>query len=216
MSVSLAPTSPTDLTVRPEWGISTALLPHEVANLSAFESVFPHWNTRDIERMLAHYCDDIVWSNVAMGTKYCGKQAVRGFLTELFRALPDLTLEVTLRVPRGHYVAEEYVIRGHHRGTLFGLPATGRYLQIPAASLVELRDGKLKEDHFYFDAATAMRQMGLMPGYEFATTVWGAAALRLAVHRTAIGRALLAAGVAAAGGHLARSGLRYRVTRRTA
>lgn len=147
----------------PEWGTSTDLLPHEAANLGAFEGVFPHWNERDVPRMLDYYCDDIVWRNVAMGEVYDGKQEVAAFLEQLFRALPDLELEVTLRVPRGRYVAEEYVIRGTHLGPMFGLPPTGRRLEITAMSMVELRDGKLKEDHFYFDAASAMRQMGYFP-----------------------------------------------------
>lgn len=201
MSLSLAaapsPAHPGAAPPEPEWGRSTELLPPELANLAAFESVFPHWNTGDIDRMLEHYCDDVVWRNVAMGTEYRGKHAVRGFLEQLYTGLPDLSLDVTLRVPRGRYVAEEYVIRGHHRGMLFGLPPTGRFLEIPAASMVELRDGKLQEDHFYFDAAGAMRQMGLMPGFEAAATPWGAAALRLAVRRAALGRVLLAAVAAA-------------------
>jgi len=146
-----------------EWGPSTDLLAHEAANIGALEGVFPHWNHRDVSRMLDYYCDDIVWRNVAMGEVYDGKDAVRVFLEQLFTALPDLELEITLRVPRGRYVAEEYVIRGTHVGTLFGLPPTGRRLEIKAMSMVELRDGKLKEDHFYFDAASAMRQMGYFP-----------------------------------------------------
>ena len=164
----------------PEWGVSHALLAHEAANLRAFEDVFPHWNSGRIARMLDHYEDDIVWRNIAMGEVYDGKEAVRGFLEGLFAALPDLELDVTLRLPRGRYVAEEYVIRGTHLGTMFGLPPTGRRLEIECMSMVELRNGRLKEDHFYFDAASAMRQMGLMPGVEAATRPVGRTVLRAA------------------------------------
>jgi len=149
--------------VLPEWGTSTDLLPHEAANLATFESVFPLWNSGDIEGLLAHYCDDVVWRNMAMGEVYDGKDAVRGFLQRLYAALPDLELDVTLRLPRGRYVAEEYVIRGTHLGPMFGLPPTGRRLELRFMSMVELRDGKLKEDHFYFDISSAMRQMGYFP-----------------------------------------------------
>lgn len=149
--------------IEPEWGPSVDLLPHEQANLDAFTNVFPHWNSGDVSAMLEHYEDDIVWHNVPMGEVYDGKAAVRGFLEDLFRALPDLELDVTLRVPRGKYVAEEYVIRGTHSGPMFGLPASGRRLEIRAMSMVEMRNGRLKEDHFYFDAAGAMQQMGYLP-----------------------------------------------------
>ncbi len=168
MTTTSAPTPATTLPAmpepaEPEWGLSLDLLAHEQANLDAFERVFPHWNAGDIPAMLEHYDDEIVWHNIAMGEVYTGKEAVKGFLERLFTALPDLELDVTLRVPRGRYVAEEYVIRGTHLGPMFGLPPTGRRLEIRAMSMVELRDGRLKEDHFYFDAAGAMRQMGLMP-----------------------------------------------------
>ena len=164
----------------PEWGVSLSLLAHEAANLRAFESVFPHWNSGHIAGMLEHYEDDIVWHNIAMGEVYDGKEAVRGFLEGLYAALPDLELDVTLRVPRGRYVAEEYVIRGTHLGTMFGLPATGRRLELRCMSMVELRNGRLKEDHFYFDAASAMQQMGLMPSVEAASGLVGRTILKAA------------------------------------
>jgi steroid delta-isomerase-like uncharacterized protein len=150
-------------TAQPEWGPSTDLLGHERANIGTFRSVLPLWNSGDIEGLLEHYCDDIVWRNVAMDEVYDGKDAVRAFLKRLYTAMPDLQLDVTKRLPRGHYVAEEYVIRGTHLGSMFGLPPTGRRLELKFMSMVEFRDGKLKEDHFYFDVASTMRQMGYFP-----------------------------------------------------
>ena len=156
-------TASAPVTAQPEWGPSTDLLRHEAANIGTFRSVLPLWNSGDIEGLLEHYCDDIVWRNVAMDEVYDGKEAVKAFLERLFVALPDITLEITLRVPRGKYVTEEYVLRGTHLGPMFGLPATGRPVEIKVMSLLELRDGLMKEDHFYFDVATAMRQMGYFP-----------------------------------------------------
>lgn len=46
---------------------------------------------------------------------------------------------------------------------MFGHPASGRRLEIRAMSMVEMRNGRLKEDHFYFDAAGTMQQMGYLP-----------------------------------------------------
>jgi len=165
MSISTmpAPTMPAPTETSSDWGQSTELLPHEAENLATIATVAPLWSTRDIPALLAHYADDIVWRNVAMDEVYDGKEAVRAFLERLFVALPDLTLEITLRVPRGKYVTEEYVLRGTHLGPMFGLPATGRPVEIKVMSLLELRDGLMKEDHFYFDVATAMRQMGYFP-----------------------------------------------------
>jgi steroid delta-isomerase-like uncharacterized protein len=178
-----------------EWGISTELTDEEQANMAAFEGVFPHWNNGDITKMLTHYNEDIIFVNMPMGERYEGKEAVRGFLEHLFGALPDLELDVTLRVPRGKYVAEEYHIRGHHRGEFFGIPPTGKYVDIACVSMVELRDGKLKEDHFYFDVMSALRQMGLLPSVAAMQGPLARAVMRLMVNRSRVG----ALGAAAAG-----------------
>jgi steroid delta-isomerase-like uncharacterized protein len=164
-----------------EWGSSAELTDEERANLAVFENVFPHWNGHDIPKLLEHYDDEIVWVNVAMGERYEGKDEVGAFLGRLFTGIPDLELHVTLRLPRGKYVAEEYRIRGHHRGSLFGVPASGKWLDIPCTSIVELRDGKLLEDHFYWDSATALRQAGILPAVDTMQKPLGRAAMRLAL-----------------------------------
>jgi steroid delta-isomerase-like uncharacterized protein len=173
------------------------MTPTELRNLAAFDGVFPHWNNRDIPNMLNFYNDDIIWRNVAMQETYNGKAEVRAFLEHLFSALPDLELDVTLRTARGKYVAEEYYIRGTHLGEFFGIPPTGRRVEIPAMSMVEMRDGKLKEDHFYYDAATVMRQMGIFPPMSIAKTPLGRISLQLLVKRVRIAKGVAVAGVAA-------------------
>ena len=146
-----------------EWGETTPLLAEEERDLATVAAVVPLWNRQDAAAIVEHYEDDIEWRNVAMGEVYSGKAAVRGFLEQLFAALPDLTLDVRFRAPRGRVVAEEYVIRGTHTGSMFGLPGTGRRVELSAVSMVEMRGGRFLTDHFYFDAASAMRQMGYFP-----------------------------------------------------
>ena len=148
----------------PDWGPSTELLPHEADNLATIATVAPLWSTRDIPSLLEHYADDIVWRNVAMGEVYDGKEAVKAFLERLFVALPDISSRSPCACRAGKYVAEEYVLRGTHLGPMFGLPPTGRPVELKVMSLLELRDGKMKEDHFYFDVAIGDAPDGLLPG----------------------------------------------------
>lgn len=164
-----------------EWGVSTELTDEERRNLAAFESILPCWNRHDVPAILEHYNDDVVWRNVATEEVYEGKEEIREFLEGLMSGIPDLQLEITLRVPRGKYVAEEYHLRGHHRGDLMGIPATGKFIDLRCVSLVELRDGKWKEDRFYFDISTALRQMGLFPPLATAKTRFGHAGMHALV-----------------------------------
>lgn len=145
----------------------------EQRNLATMAAVEGHWNNHDINQILANYNEDIVWQNVSMQEIYRGKAEVQRFLVDLFHALPDLTLNITFRIARGNFVAEEYVLRGTHKGPLSDVPATGRYLQIPCVSMVQMRDGKFLEDHFYYDAAHVLRQMGLFPSVQWPRSRFG-------------------------------------------
>ena len=161
MSISTMPAPSTE--TPSEWGRSTEPLPHEAANLAPIATVAPLWSTRDIPALLEHYAGDIDWRNVAMGEVYDGKEAVRAFLERLFAAAGH-RLEVTLRVPRGKYVTEEYVLCGTHLGPMFGLPAdrtTRRDQGDEPARTVGLPDdrGPLLRRRRHGDAAD-----GLLPG----------------------------------------------------
>jgi steroid delta-isomerase-like uncharacterized protein len=160
--------------------LTNPLTETEERNLATVAAVLPYWNSHDVPRILSYYHDDIVWHNVAMQEVYRGKQQVGAYLEDLFRALPDLALDMGLRTARGKHVAEEYVIRGTHRGPLVGVPPTGRFLQIPCVSMLEMRDGKFFKDHFYYDSGLVLRQMGLLPSLEWNKSRFGRLCLWLA------------------------------------
>lgn len=164
-----------------QWGESAALTAAEQRNLVTMSLVEPCWNRRDVAAILAHYDDGITWRNVAMGRTYVGKAEVGAFLADLFRAVPDLTMRITMRIPRGRFVAEEYTLRGTHLGTLFGIPATGRPVELHAVSFVEMRAGRLVQDHFYFDVTGILHQVGLFPPLQIAETALGHALLGIGV-----------------------------------
>ncbi len=153
----------------------------EAANLDTVDRLVPLWNRHDVAAILEHYDPGISWRNVATGETYAGKAEVGAFLADLFAAVPDLTMEITRRVPHGRFVAEEYTLRGTHRGDLLGIPPTGRSVEVHAVSFVELRDARLLEDHFYFDVSTVLRQVGLFPPLSAARTPVGHRVMQLMV-----------------------------------
>jgi steroid delta-isomerase-like uncharacterized protein len=167
---AIAPPPPID---PDRWGTSSELTAEERRNLATMSQVEPCWNRRDVAAILEHYDDGIVWRNMAMGETYRGKDEVGRFLTDLFVAVPDLQMHITRRIPRGSLVAEEYTLRGTHLGALFGIPATGCRVELHAVSFVEMRDGRLAEDHFYFDVTGILQQLGLFPSLRIAQTTLG-------------------------------------------
>ncbi|TCO62755.1 ester cyclase [Actinocrispum wychmicini] len=54
-----------------------------------------------------------------------------------------------------------WTLRGHHTGTLFGIPATGRSLEVTEMGIWRIQDGLVAEAWFFGDELTLLRQLGL-------------------------------------------------------
>jgi steroid delta-isomerase-like uncharacterized protein len=162
---------------------TAALSETEARNLRAVADVLPFWNTGNIPGILSFYDEEITWRNVALEETYQGKAAVEEFLERLYAAFPDLNFTVSKKLARGDAVAEQWLIRGTHRGLFLGVPATNRAVEIPGMSMVQMREGRFLRDEFYFDAGIVMRQMQLLPPLSLGETPLGKVGLWLIVNR---------------------------------
>jgi steroid delta-isomerase-like uncharacterized protein len=153
----------------------------EHRNLAAVTGVLEHWNAHHVDGVLGFYDPEICWHNRPLEETYRGHAEVAGFLRALFDAFPDLRFSVGARMVRGDDVAETWVIRGTHRGTFLGVPATGRDVEIHGMSMIEMRGGRFLRDDFCFDAAAVMRQLGLLPSLRASQRPAARAALRVLV-----------------------------------
>ncbi len=162
----------------------------EGGNLAAVVGVLPHWSARDVPGILSFYDPEITWRNRALAEEYRGHGEVAGFLRSLFAAFPDLTFDVARQIASDDLVAEEWVMRGTHRGPFLGVPATGRLIEIRGLSMIEMRDGRFLTDDFCFDAAGVMRQLGLLPSLAAARSRPGLALIGLVVGLQRAGRRL--------------------------
>jgi steroid delta-isomerase-like uncharacterized protein len=134
---------------------------------SAVEGVLDEWaaawSAHNTEKILALYTDDCVHEDVTFGVVKHGKEALRAFAEGTFVVVPDFTVAVTARGGADTWGLLEWVLSGTHHGNLPGLPATGKRFSVRGATIVELREGKIRRCSDYFDAATFMRQVGLLP-----------------------------------------------------
>ena len=78
-------------------------------------------------------------------------------------SIPDRTDEITGIIARGDWVWATWIIRGTHRGELYGIPATGRTIEITEVGHWKIRDGLIAEAWFMVDELALVRQLGLWP-----------------------------------------------------
>jgi steroid delta-isomerase-like uncharacterized protein len=125
-----------------------------------------HWSSHDLDRLLPLFTDDVVFEDVAQGAVHRGKDGLRAFAERVFAGFPDVALELTSRFATGNQGGGEWVMRGTNRGDSPGMPATGKRVELRGASIFEFASGKIRRYSDYWDMATFLKQLGLMPSGE--------------------------------------------------
>lgn len=75
-------------------------------------------------------------------------------------AIPDRVDTVQDVIAEDDLVGITYRIKGTHLGNLYGMPATGKSIDIEATSFYKFRDGKIVESWSMADEAALLRQLG--------------------------------------------------------
>lgn len=140
-------------------------MPEEIS--AVVRSLFDAFNDGDLARAVATVSDDFVLVDVAAGRTFHGPDGCRQWLETFRTALPDARTEIVNLFTDGTRVASEHVGRGTNTGPFVTpagtIPPTGRKVQLRIGEFYELRDGRIAKLHAYYDSATMMRQLGLLP-----------------------------------------------------
>ena len=122
-------------------------------------------DSSDPERILALFTDDCVFEDVTFGVITRGKEELRSFVNGAFAAVPDFRYKLKGRFATSRWAVIEWVMSGTHNGDFPGIPATGkRFSSVRGSTILELEAGKIRRESDYWDAATFMKQVGLLPG----------------------------------------------------
>jgi steroid delta-isomerase-like uncharacterized protein len=86
-------------------------------------------------------------------------------IVQIYRtAFPDdMALDLKKIHSAGDTAILEFIGKGTHKGDLAGIAPTGRRIEIPIITVLEMRDGKIHTEREYFDNAHLLQQLGLMP-----------------------------------------------------
>jgi steroid delta-isomerase-like uncharacterized protein len=120
-------------------------------------------DSKDPERVLALFADDCVFEDVTFGVVARGKDELRTFANRAFAAVPDFKYGLTSRFATSQWAAIEWVMSGTHQGDFPGIPATGKpFSAVRGSTILELEAGKIRRESDYWDAATFMKQVGIL------------------------------------------------------
>jgi steroid delta-isomerase-like uncharacterized protein len=138
---------------------------HDTATIA--RTVYEAFNDRDFERASALMSGDGEWVNVPTDERFEGPEGIRRDLEQWANAFPDGRVEITKVRVGDDWAVVEFTGRGTNTGPLATpageMPATGRRVELPFCDVLDIRDGKIFRGRSYFDMASMMRQLGLMP-----------------------------------------------------
>jgi steroid delta-isomerase-like uncharacterized protein len=139
----------------------------EADNGGVVRSFFEAFNAGDLDAAAATVSSDFELWDVAAGHRFHGPAGCRQWLETFRIALPDAHTELVNVFVEGSRVATEHIGRGTHTGPLVTpagtIPATGRPVELRLAELYEVQEDRITRLNAYYDSASLMRQLGLLP-----------------------------------------------------
>lgn len=136
------------------------------------------FETRDVARTLATMVEDAYVNHVPVMTGGFGAEALRRFYGDDFisRMPADTSIQLISRTVGASQLVDEMIFSFTHTEEmpwmLPGVPPTHKQVRVPLVAVVGFRGGKLSHERIYWDQASVLRQIGLLP--ETSLPVFGA------------------------------------------
>jgi steroid delta-isomerase-like uncharacterized protein len=124
------------------------------------------WSSHDGAKVASFMTEDVVYTDLALDERFEGPDAVREFVNDVTESLStDYGFTLGQVVVTDDSYAFEWTMFGtnNQADEKRGLPSTGKRFEIPGVSIGRLRDGKIAENHDYWNLVAYLTQVGLMP-----------------------------------------------------
>lgn len=76
---------------------------------------------------------------------------------------PDIQWTLEETIIQGDKIAARYIMRGTHQGAFFGVPPTGRTIEVPAINFYYLANGMIIREYGQPDMLGLLQQIGAAP-----------------------------------------------------
>ena len=119
-------------------------------------------NQGKIESAGEFFWEDMV-EQVPLPGQGPGLRGLQDVLRGMRTAFPDMHWTIEEQVSEGEKVVTRFVWKGTHRAEFFGVPATGRAVEVWGVVIDRLENGKIKDTRILMDALGLMMQLGAFP-----------------------------------------------------
>lgn len=125
---------------------------------------------RDADSAITTMTEHPVLVHVPVGTGASGREPLRQFYAEIFipQIPADAATELLTRTVSDDRVIDEFVLSFTHtlriEWLVPGIPPTGREVAVPTVGVITFEDERIASEHIYWDQASVLTQLGVLPG----------------------------------------------------
>ncbi len=137
-------------------------------NLKVIKAVDKASNTRDWEAFASHHRKDVISFSPMRPEPAKGIAAHIEVVQGLYSAFPDAKLRRDQIFGQGDWAYVGYTLIGTHKGQMPGpegktISPTNKSIKIPMGSILRFENGKIAEEHIFFDRLGMLAQLGINP-----------------------------------------------------
>jgi steroid delta-isomerase-like uncharacterized protein len=119
------------------------------------------WKLRDPAALAAFHAIDGVVESPMYATR-CGRPSIEEAYRAFFTSFPDATQTLDALVVEPPHVALFTTVAATHTNDFFGLPGTGRHIELRNCQYIEMRDGLIAHVRRVYDFTGLLVQVGVL------------------------------------------------------
>lgn len=87
---------------------------------------------------------------------------VQAFYANYINGFSNIEFTIVDVFGQGDKIVKHWNFKGKHTGDFFGIPATGKSVDLDGTTLVKMKSGKIAREHDFMDNMAFMQQLGLL------------------------------------------------------
>ncbi|WP_223551603.1 ester cyclase [Aestuariivivens sp. NBU2969] len=92
-----------------------------------------------------------------------GIEDFKAYYSNFINGFSDVSFTIIDVFGQGDKIVKHWHYKGTHTGDFFGIPATGKTVDIEGSTIVKMKDGKIAQEQDFMDNLVFMGQLGLDP-----------------------------------------------------
>ena len=120
------------------------------------------WTKGNLDAAEEIYAPNYISHQPAGDEDIRGVEAIKQFAAGMREAFPDLEITIEDQIAEGDKVVTRFRTRGTHQGELWGMPPTGKEVEITNVSVCRIEGGKMAEEWPAPDRLGMMQQLGVI------------------------------------------------------